>query len=444
MDRMINSMVNQTDALLEGLAGAQMKSFYVFDLRDSRRSRRFGPFESRMDALAKREELARMGLKENETPSFAKLVIEEADFRLGTQGTTQKIPPQKGTDMTDIASLGKGKEALKQPKVPAQAGDELPKAKATGSQKKGENGADGDEDIKKEATAPKDTPEGTEPKQAGKDLPDAALAKSVKKVGGATEAVDYNKQQGDDPTKKAGATKATDNAGKEIGDVEDQSGDKKKKNEAKINEQPEEEEPAEEPAADAGEEVTDAPGDIKPPETKPEEAAAPEQEYFGSKGDLFYYIKRAQNDSGTDTDLILVDADGSEILKATDKGIDPADMLAFVKEAIQEVSIDSIAFEIVSKYILPKLEDEDEEEEEEKEEAEEEAKEEPKEEEEEKKEEKTEEGKVPATPTAASDKTGKYIADLTEEETKEGKVPKIPFDSEDKLIKDLYEKYNLS
>jgi len=437
MDRMINALVDKTESLLEATRDTQLKEYFVIDMREEKSHKRIGPFESREAAIQKRVELANEGLKQKETPQYSKFTIIEADYKMGTQGTTQKIPAQAGTELPS-ASAGKGKEALPQPKIPAAAGKEMPNAKATRSQKSGEK-ADGEGDVKKEGKDPGDAPAGTAPKQAGRPMPDGAKTKSQSK-GDEPGAVKNEKkedkaaeQAGDDPTKTAGKTKTTDNASKEPGDVEDQTGEKKKKkNESRVNEQPEDEEPPadEEGAEDKkkkkpaapeapGDEPTDAPGEIAPPEGGPGEAALPEQEYLGSKGDTFYYMKRDQNDSGATSDIILVDAEGAEIIRATDKEIDPEDMFEFVKAAIQEVEIEAVSYDIVANYIFPKLEELANAEE--------------------------EEDEIPADEEDADADVNAddAAADVKNGPAKEGRVPKIPFDKEEKLIKDLMEKHGL-
>jgi len=109
--------------------------------------------------------------------------------------------------------------------------------------------------------------------------------------------------------------------------------------------------------------------DLEPevePETVPEEEEVDiDKEYVGSKADLFYYMIQIKTDSDEPEDLQIVDQEGDKVYSAVDNELDIADVSGFIIQAVQEIDIDEISYDLFVKYILPKLVEEEEEEEEE-------------------------------------------------------------------------------
>jgi len=108
--------------------------------------------------------------------------------------------------------------------------------------------------------------------------------------------------------------------------------------------------------------------DEAPPEE--EEEAPPEspeegKEYFGSKDDIYYYMEKDVTDGDQVSDIRIVDQEGNEVFSAIKAELDPNDVLKTLIQAIQDVDIAEISYDIFTSYILPALIEEEEEEEEE-------------------------------------------------------------------------------
>jgi hypothetical protein len=95
-----------------------------------------------------------------------------------------------------------------------------------------------------------------------------------------------------------------------------------------------------------------------PPEGTPEDEVEIEKEYVGNTEDIHFYLV------GTDGDLQIVDQEGVMKYSAKDQNIDSQDPTEFIIRAINDVEVDQITRSIFTKYILPKLEEEEQEEEE--------------------------------------------------------------------------------
>lgn len=91
------------------------------------------------------------------------------------------------------------------------------------------------------------------------------------------------------------------------------------------------------------------------------------KEYVGKKGDNFYYLTQVAGEGDQIEDLLLSDQEGNEVFSAIKAEIDPVDLTQFVIDACRELEIEDISFDLFSRYILPKLLDEEEPEEEEEE-----------------------------------------------------------------------------
>lgn len=99
-------------------------------------------------------------------------------------------------------------------------------------------------------------------------------------------------------------------------------------------------------------------------EEEPEEETKIEKEYFGSKGDEYYYMNETQSDAGEREDLQIIDAEGEKVFSALDNELDINDIVTFVVEATRQTDVDEVSRDLMIKYVFPALEKEEEEEEE--------------------------------------------------------------------------------
>lgn len=115
----------------------------------------------------------------------------------------------------------------------------------------------------------------------------------------------------------------------------------------------EDEEPAPEaPPAD------DKPGDEEPPvddDKAPKKKEPADKEYFGRKGDQYFYLLRKKNDAGDIEDLIVADVDGNEVMSAKAMEKDVSDDIGFLIDAIKDADMDEISHDIYVAYIYPKI-----------------------------------------------------------------------------------------
>ena len=120
-------------------------------------------------------------------------------------------------------------------------------------------------------------------------------------------------------------------------------------------EMPSEEDFGDEPAAD------EEPSEDTPEAEMPEEI---DKEYFGSNGDdTFYYMVSSEEED--QDDIKILDQDGEEVYSALARELDLEDVTAIIVDAVTELEMDSVSYEIIVKYIFPKLKEDDEENEEE-------------------------------------------------------------------------------
>jgi len=117
---------------------------------------------------------------------------------------------------------------------------------------------------------------------------------------------------------------------------------------------------------DMPEELPDDSG--MPPEPADDEAddmdtSGPDEgkEYFGSKEDTYYYIEKEGNEGDQLSDIRIVDQEGDEVFSATKAEVDPNDIVATIVQAIQDVDIVDISYNIFTDYIIPALIEEEEE-----------------------------------------------------------------------------------
>jgi len=133
----------------------------------------------------------------------------------------------------------------------------------------------------------------------------------------------------------------------------------------KLTEQDDEEMPAEDvPSPPAA--LDDEPAEVSPaeePMEEPEEEL--EMELVGSKGDTYFYMTTQDSDAGEREDLIIVDQDEDKVFSAKEAELDINDEGRFLLEALREIDIDSVSYDLVVKYIFPMIEEAKEEEEEE-------------------------------------------------------------------------------
>ena len=106
--------------------------------------------------------------------------------------------------------------------------------------------------------------------------------------------------------------------------------------------------------------------DTKPDDdidTEPEDkdADVEEKEYFGNKGEIFYYLTH-ETEEGEQA-LQVVDADG-EVVYVPEEGADSEDILTFLIAAVKDIQPENVSTDMFVKYVIPKLEEEEPEDEE--------------------------------------------------------------------------------
>ena len=87
-----------------------------------------------------------------------------------------------------------------------------------------------------------------------------------------------------------------------------------------------------------------------------------EKEYFGKSGEEYYYLVGNESEEGVQTDLQIVDQEGKVVYSAKDNEVEITDIVDFIIQAIQEMDIEDISYDVFEKYILPKLVEPEEEE----------------------------------------------------------------------------------
>lgn len=126
----------------------------------------------------------------------------------------------------------------------------------------------------------------------------------------------------------------------------------------KLTEDEDSDYPPAEPEPEAGPEDESEPGEEEPDESI-------DKEYVGKTEDVHYYmVSDAGEDLESETpgDLKIVDQEGVVKYSAKDQNIEVEDPTDFLIAAIQDLEIDEITRSVFTKYILPKLEEEDQEE----------------------------------------------------------------------------------
>ncbi len=169
-------------------------------------------------------------------------------------------------------------------------------------------------------------------------------------------------------------------------------------------------------------------------EEDPKSEANPEQTYFGTKGNLTYYAEFAKEEDGTITGVKIFDNAGEMVLDVAERGYEMADKAMLVYNIMQDLGMDSLAFQVLLDLGIiepPKEEEKPTEEEGEEKEEEPEGEEKP-------------EGEEPEEP--AEEELPKEEEEKPNEskiKVKEAKMPDakaLP----DKMIQDLLEKHGLN
>jgi len=99
------------------------------------------------------------------------------------------------------------------------------------------------------------------------------------------------------------------------------------------------------------------------------EANQSTKEYLGNNGaENYYYLvtvnSLAADDTSPATDVQIVDADGEVKFSAKERQLDPSDISTIIADAVKELEITNVAFELVQKYIVaPQTETEEDKEE---------------------------------------------------------------------------------
>jgi len=168
-------------------------------------------------------------------------------------------------------------------------------------------------------------------------------------------------------------------------------------------------------------------------EDGPKSETNPEQTYFGTKGNLTYYAEFAKEEDGSITGVKIFDNAGEMVLDAAERGYEMADKAMLVYNIMQDLGMDSLAFQVLLDLgiIEPPKEEE-------------------KPAEDEEKEEKPTGEEEPAKEEAPVEDEEKSEEELAKEEekpneskVKEAKMPDakaLP----DKMIQDLLEKHGLN
>ena len=392
MDDLIKRMVDQTEVLTEGFEKANIQEEQVGDT-------------PKPDAPSTKSQ--KTGEKEQDLGNVEKQESAPSNDAVG------KTPDQKGDLPGNVpATKSQKKASEKVDGKPAEQEGETPKPDApeTKSQKdakesKVDEEVDGGEDKGPDGEAPKEAPHVDATKTAEDNKQDEI------------------KVDDEQPVSKSGANEKK----------------KEKVKEDKIEEQ----EPGEEEDL-GGEPPSDIPPEGEAPEVELEEPEKPDKEYLGNKEDVHYYIVRDKDDSGNIENIRVVDAEENEVYSAKGKNADAdlTDESAVILDAIQDVEIENIAYDLFMEYFFKKLVGEEEIEDPEEEEAGEEA-------EEEAEEEVGEGKKKPGNRDGTGPADGSYQKKNKKEgkrkeagekcPAEEGKVPN-PKDATAKKIDDLIEK----
>ena len=114
---------------------------------------------------------------------------------------------------------------------------------------------------------------------------------------------------------------------------------------------------------DMEQDVVEEPAEDTSEENEEEEEV--DKEYFGKAGENYYYLVGNESEEGITEDLQIVDQEGTVVYSAKDNEVEITDVVDFIIQAIQEMDIEDISYDVFEKYILPKLVEPEEEEEEE-------------------------------------------------------------------------------
>ena len=99
----------------------------------------------------------------------------------------------------------------------------------------------------------------------------------------------------------------------------------------------------------------DAPEDKIEGEPEDNDADVEEKEYFGNKGEIFYYLTHETEEG--EPALRVVDAEG-EVVYTPEEGDDGEDVLTFLIAAVKDIVPENVSTDIFIKYVIPALEEE--------------------------------------------------------------------------------------
>ena len=104
----------------------------------------------------------------------------------------------------------------------------------------------------------------------------------------------------------------------------------------------------------AKEEAEEEASDITPDEQDEDESPEGSKEYLGNNGtDMYFYFVKTPNSQKGTKDLQVTDSSGKILFSAEEHGLPIDNAKDFLTQALREVDMANIAFEIVMKYMVP-------------------------------------------------------------------------------------------